>query len=207
SNLSFVLPSCGLALEELNAKINLVPKVTRMISKIASFKSVYNFALFMLYMIFISLFAYIKFFTVKDFESTINRLNANFKNISEQNQQVETFNRYKNKVNRKKKVLNTLIGTRPLWHGVLKEISHIVPDNVYLEKISFEYEKETKIINVNISGEIYRGKKSVDFTVSQLSLDMKNSSYFTKVNLENINTKYKRGSTQTLFSINAELLY
>ena len=121
--------------------------------------------------------------------------------------EVVVFQAYKAKVNRKKKVLSTLIGQKPLWHGVLKEISQITPKNVYLKEVSFIYDEETKNVVMEISGEVFRGEKSVDFTVSQFSLDMKNSSYFAGVNLQNTKTSSRRGKNETLFSIKAFVVY
>ncbi|MBN1521768.1 MAG: type IV pilus assembly protein PilM [Candidatus Aureabacteria bacterium] len=203
---SFILPACGLALEQPNLKINLVPRVTRTVSRIASFKSVYNFALVVLYVIAISLFLKIKKDT-QYYEGILSDLKNNFKNVSEHNQQVLVFQSYRQKVQTKKAVLESLVGNRPLWHGVLKEISQITPRNVYLQQVYFELDRETGNIEVTISGEVQRDIKSVDYTVSKFSLDMKNSPYFTNVNLENTKTSFSGGRSQTLFSIRSMLMY
>ncbi len=200
--LNFILPACGLALESKNAKINLVPVAIRTISKIASFKSVYNMTIAAFYIIGIALFLHVKR-TTNYFEASLEDLNKNYADISKQNQQVEKFKAYKAKVNRKRKVLDILIGRKPLWHGVLKEISRITPKNVYLQDISFKYDDETQNIEVEISGEIIRQLQSVDYTVSKFSLDMKNSPFFTEVNLENTRTRGRK----TLFKIKAFLVY
>ena len=199
---TFILPACGLALEEVNPKINLVPKFTRFLSKVASFKSVYNILIFTLYILAVFLFIKVKAQTA-NYETSLQDMNSNYEHISEQNKEVLKFQAFKAKVKRKKKVLDILVGRKPSWTGVLKDLSHIVPENVYLQDIYFEYESDIDEITVKISGEVFRDVKSVEYTVSQLSIDLKKSPYFKDVNLKD--TSPRKG--KIIFNIEANLVY
>lgn len=74
-----------------------------------------------------------------------------------------------------------LAGVQPRWEGLLKELSAIAPENLYLEQLEIRSLSDKKLINLR--GVIFGGQTPVDSALSNFLVKLEASPFFRNINL------------------------
>lgn len=121
---------------------------------------------------------------------------------------VEKVNKYlkaKEELDKKRTTLETAIGKQPNWWGIFKSLSNITPDEVTLQ--SLEVKGGTYPKKIEIKGEVMSEYANLDLAISQYTLNLDESPFFTNVKLvSSERDEYSPIPTAT-FTIAAELIY
>jgi type IV pilus assembly protein PilM len=107
-------------------------------------------------------------------DSTIGRLEPTVKLVKE-------YQEINAKIEQRKGLLESAKGKQPLWPGVMKELSNIIPKEVVLERIEVVQGKEPK--ELHLIGRIVAQYTIVDVALQQFIMQLGDSPYFDKVEL------------------------
>ncbi len=111
----------------------------------------------------------------------------------------------KARIARREVLVGNAVGRQPLWEGILKEISNIIPDGMVLADISLIGDSTPK--QIRFQGIIYATYSTIDITLSQFMVALDESPFFTKVEL--VFTQERKTSTEpsASFVIITQLVY
>jgi len=106
-------------------------------------------------------------------DSAVSRLEPTVRQIKE-------YQDIKVKLEQRKSLIEKAKGKQPLWSGVLKELTNILPKEVSLQRITVGQGQEGR--EIHLYGKIYT-KFNVDVALSQLVLGLNDSPFFNNVEL------------------------
>ena len=109
----------------------------------------------------------------------INKTQADISRLESTTAKIREYLDIKNKLDRRKDLLEKAAGRQPIWWGVLKELSNITTSGVILQKITAVETKEPK--EIRLVGKIFAKYTIVDLALSQYLMVLDESSYFSRV--------------------------
>ncbi|GEM_PF-3393906 len=118
--------------------------------------------------------------------------------------QLEELGSLANSIQEKKAKLAKAIPSEPLWWGVLRELSHVVPRDMLLDRIDVSEEENTK--NITLQGFIRNAAGPGDIIVSELLKSLNGSPFFRAAALLSRQQEELDENTRSTFRVKAQLL-
>ncbi|MCP4652172.1 MAG: pilus assembly protein PilM [Candidatus Omnitrophica bacterium] len=116
---------------------------------------------------------------------------------------VNDYLEIKRKLEEREALLAKAIGKQPLWGGVLKELSNITPQEVVLHRFEVVAGKLPR--QLTIIGEVVSEYTNLDLAISQYTLNMSESPYFSDVKLVSSERDIYSPVPKALFEIMCDL--
>lgn len=119
--------------------------------------------------------------------------------------QIQILDQKKANYEKRKGLLDKAVGRQPLWHGVLKELSHITSDNIVLKKIEvMEQEQPQQLLLQGLVAQTYT---SLDVALSQYLIALDESPFFERVQLVSTDRDPYSPTPRAEFKVSCQLVY
>ena len=118
--------------------------------------------------------------------------------------QLEELGMLATAIQERKTKLAKAIPSEPLWGGVLRELSHVVPRDTLLDRIDVTQEKNIK--DITLQGFIRNTAGSGDTIVSELLKSLNDSAFFRAAALLSRQQEELDDNTRSTFRVKAQLL-
>lgn len=202
--LNHLISACGLIYESKLESINLVPSATKLFSKIASYRHVWNLVVIGSFMGMLGLFVW--------FKTEYNSMQKYFlyskeelQSLDVQAREIDRLYQFKEKYLAKEALVKKLIANEPNWKGVFYEISRLTPEWVYLDIL--EASVTGGECTVVLKGMVDTGKAKFDQIISRLLLSLNESPYFSLVELVRMEHNPKGKHQMAEFEIRAGVIF
>lgn len=119
--------------------------------------------------------------------------------------QIQEYNQLKGTLVQQETLLGQAIGRRPLWVGVIEELSRITPEPIRLTSI--ETEENSVPIQIRLQGEILPSYTSVEVLYSQYQLALEQSPFFAEVELITMKKDVYSPTPRAVFEIRCRVVY
>ncbi len=171
--------SFGLCLSS-GGKINLLPVQERLEQKAMLFSTALRIG-FPLILLLSLVFYGLNYGNALKYKILINNLDTEINRMEPYAAQVREYVGMKDKLEQRKQLLAVARGKQPYWWGLFKELSHITPPEVILQKIITTPEKIPQ--ELRLFGKIFAKYSLVDLELSQYVLTLSDSPYFSRVEI------------------------
>lgn len=118
--------------------------------------------------------------------------------------EIEEYFELKKRLKERENLLVKAIGRQPLWWGVLKELSNITPEEITLNKLEIEAKNPKKM---HLEGEVISEYTNLDLIISQFTLNLSDSPYFSNVRLVSSEREMFSAIPKARFEIVCDLVY
>lgn len=117
----------------------------------------------------------------------------------------QSFGGRQQKVNQMQKDLDTFAGDSPLWSGVFKELSVVLPSEV--QAVEFQADTQSSGMRVVLTANVIsiRGGRSFDEVVEELLIALQRSPFFGRVQLVNSNRANKEEQAKQAGALTVEM--
>ncbi len=159
-------------------KVNLLPIKERLEQKAMLLSTALRIG-FPLILLLILAFYGLNYGNALKYKMLINNVDLEINRLEPSAAQVREYTGIKGKLEQKKQLLATAKGKQPYWWGVFKELSHITPPEVILQKITSAPGKVPQ--EIHLVGKIFAKYSMVDLELSQYVLVLSDSPYFAHV--------------------------
>ncbi len=119
--------------------------------------------------------------------------------------EIQEYFEFRRLLREREELLNKAVGRQPLWWGILKELSNIVPEEIVINRLEVLPEKEPK--QLLIEGEAMSEYTNLDLVISQFTLSLNDSPYFSNVHLLTSERDIYSPIPKARFEIVCDLLY
>ena len=116
---------------------------------------------------------------------------------------IEEYRKKEREFQARKTLLNQAVGRQPLWWGVLKELSIITPAEVTLHNLTVQSGRVPK--KMEIVGVVVSEYTNLDLAISQYTLGLSESPFFTNVELVSSERDVYSPVPRALFQITCDL--
>jgi len=192
----------GLCIDK-GGKVNLVPPREKIEQK----------ALFLLFLfrfffpiVCILTLAYYGFNYTKKliYSASLERAKKEIIQLTPKVREIDEYFKLRNLLKERENLLKKAMGPQPLWWGILKELSNITPEEIVLSRLEIEPKIPKQMY---LEGEVVGEYTRLDLIISQFTLNLSDSPYFSNVRL--ISSERAMFSTvpKAKFGIVCELVY
>ena len=171
--LDFVV-SAGLALGE-KRKFNILPVRTKLLYKLSTVRTGITVGL-LLFAVTLLLSHFAVCVKVKNYQELLRTSESYLAPLKDELKAMDELKKWEERVEDRRKSISK-IGRQPLWHGVLKELSNIIPEGIILESISLAESGEE--MGLNIKGNL----TSEESAFSKFLINLNDSPFFKDVML------------------------
>jgi len=161
-------------------KVNLLPVKERLEQKALLLSTALRIG-FPLFLLLSLVFYGLNLGNAVKYKNLITNVNLEINRLEPSAAQVREYAQIKGQLDQRKQLLATAKGKQPYWWGVFKELSHITPPEVILQKINSVPGKIPQ--EIRLSGKIFAKYSMVDLELSQYVLVLSDSPYFSHVEL------------------------
>ncbi len=95
--------------------------------------------------------------------------------------EIQDYLSLKKTLSERETLLKKAIGRQPLWWAILKELSNITPKEITLHRLEIESRQNSK--ELTLIGEVVTEYTNLDLAISQYTLNLDESPFFTNVRL------------------------
>jgi len=118
--------------------------------------------------------------------------------------EIEKYFELRNQFKKREDLLTKAIGRQPLWWGILKELSNIIPEEVTLNKLEIDTKNPKEMC---LEGEVISEYTNLDLVISQFTLNLNDSPYFSNVRLVSSERVMFSAIPKARFEIVCDLVY
>jgi Tfp pilus assembly protein PilN len=161
-------------------KVNLLPMKEKVEQKIIFITNTLRILFPIIMGIILGLYA-IYYANALKYKIFIINVNAAISRLDPTVKLVKEYQEINAKIEQRKGLLESAKGKQPLWNGVFKELSNIIPKGVVLERIEVPQGKSPK--EIHLIGRIVAQYTIVDVALQQFVMLLSDSPYFDKVEL------------------------
>ena len=131
------------------------------------------------------------------------RAEAQIQQFSSMVHDINDYLEVKRKLEERESLLSRAIGRQPLWLGVLKELSRITPQEISLHRLEVKPGEAKK--QLVITGEVVSEYTNLDLALSQYTLSMSESPFFSDVKMVSSERDVYSPIPKAIFQIVCEL--
>ena len=170
--LDFVV-GAGLALGE-KRKFNILPARAKLLGKLSTVHTGIAIGLLLLFITLILSYLTVDV-GIKGYHELLQKNRAYFARFEDKLAKMDELGNWEEKVERKERIISR-IGRQPVWYGVLKELSNVIPEGVVLESVSLISPLDEEM-GLNIKGIL----TSEESAFSEFLVRLNNSPFFKDV--------------------------
>jgi cell division ATPase FtsA len=161
-------------------KVNLIPAKEKLEQKAVLLSTALRIG-FPLILLLSLIFYALNYGNALKYKILSNNLDSVMSRLEFSASQVKEYNGMKESLQQRKQLLETAKGKQPDWLGVFKELSHITPPGVILQKVYTTRGKTAQ--ELRLVGKIFAKYSVVDIELSQYVLTLSDSPFFSHVEL------------------------
>ncbi|MDD2703670.1 MAG: pilus assembly protein PilM [Candidatus Omnitrophica bacterium] len=161
-------------------KVNLLPLKEKVEQKIVFATSIFRILFPLILAVILGLYA-VYYANMLKYRIFIININSSITRLEPTVKLVKEYQEINAKIEQRRSLLESSKSKQPLWTGVLKELSNIIPKEVVLQRIEVVRGKEPK--EMHLIGRIAVQYTIVDVALQQFIMQLNDSPYFDKVEL------------------------
>ena len=138
------------------------------------------------------------------YNTILDRTHRQITQMEPKVKKIEEYFELKKRLKEREDLLAKAIGRQPLWWGILKELSNITPEEVTLNKLEIEAKTPKEM---RLEGEVISEYTNLDLVISQFTLNLNDSPYFSNVRLVSSERVMFSAIPKARFEIVCELVY
>jgi type IV pilus assembly protein PilM len=182
--------------------VNLVPQKEKIEQK-AVFIMFVTRLIFPVIVAMVGIFYFAAYGRMLVLNTMTTRAEAQIQQFSSMVHDINDYLEVKRKLEERESLLARAIGRQPLWLGVLKELSHITPQEISLHKVEVKPGAIKK--QLVVTGEVVSEYTNLDLALSQYTLSMSESPFFSDVKLVSSERDVYSPVPKAIFQIVCEL--
>jgi type IV pilus assembly protein PilM len=195
--------SFGLCIHK-GGRVNLVPPKEKIEQKAIFLMFLIRLTFPLILITILSFYAF-SYRRVLAYKTTLAKAKVQIKQLVPTVKEIKEYLAFKKSLSHKETLLALAIGRQPLWWGILKELSNITPREVTLSQLIIEpKEKPKKMVLI---GEVVSEYTNLDLAISQYTLNLNESPYFTNVRLISSERDIYSSIPKATFEIVCDLVY
>lgn len=163
----------GLALGE-KRRFNILPAHAKLLGKLSTVHTGIAVGLLLLFITLVLSYLTVDV-RIKDYRELLQKNKAYFARFEDKLAKMDELRNWEEKVERKERIISR-IGRQPVWYGVLKELSNVMPEGVVLESVSLISPLDEEM-GLNMKGIL----TSEESAFSEFLVNLNNSPFFKDV--------------------------
>ena len=194
----------GLALDQRKDRFNLVPPEVRLEERVALARLSVQVAFPVAALLFFGFCTMLRAQPAQ-YRTLIVNTQAQIAALQGQAQKIQLLDQMQQTMEQRKALLEKAVGRQPLWTGLLKELSHITPDDITLTEIAIVPAVQPR--QLRIVGEIVPKFTSAEIAFAQYQISLEDSPFFENVKPVHMKKDPFSVTPKATFELTAQLTY
>ncbi|MDO9464600.1 MAG: pilus assembly protein PilM [bacterium] len=191
----------GAALDK-EKEINLLPPQLKLTYKLSSIKTGITIAIISFALALFSLYGLVSA-KIKQQHELIKNSKAYLAPVEEKLGALDELQNWQKKVDMMKNVF-LKAGKQPIWEGVLKEVSRLIPEGIVLSSISLDTSSK-EVMKLFMKGSIVSSASIEQFPLAEFLIQLRTSPFFSQVEMLSFLKNMETGKAD--FELNCKIVY
>ena len=194
----------GLSLDLRKDRFNLVPPEVKMEERLALARLSVQVAFPVTALIFFGFCTMLRAQPVQ-YRALIQNTKVQIAALAPQAQKIQLLDQMQSTMEQRKALLEKAVGRQPMWTGLLKELSHLTPDEITLSDIGIVPNSQPR--QIRIVGEIVPKFTSAEIAFAQYQISLEDSPFFESVKSVTMKKDPFSVTPKATFELVAQLTY